>query len=53
MSNAIYIASSEPNCGKSVAVLGLMNMLAGKTKKVAYFKPIIHESPSVKKDIHI
>ena len=53
MSSAIYIASSEPYSGKSVVALGLMNMLAGKTKKVAYFKPIINESPTKAKDNHI
>jgi len=53
MTNAIYIASSEPFSGKSVIALGLMNMLAGKTKKIAYFKPIVNELPEKAHDIHI
>lgn len=53
MSNAIYIASTEPYCGKTLIALGLTNMLAGKTKKIAYFKPVINESPAKGKDIHI
>ena len=36
MSKAIYIASPDPNSGKSVITLGLMNMLAGKIKSIAY-----------------
>ncbi len=53
MSKAIYIASSEPNSGKSVISLGLMNMLAGKIKKIAYFKPVIRENTGGEKDIYI
>jgi phosphate acetyltransferase len=53
MSNAIYIASSEPYSGKTLVALGLMNMLSGKTKKIAYFKPVINEPPEKNKDLHI
>ncbi|MEO5888996.1 MAG: phosphate acetyltransferase [Ferruginibacter sp.] len=53
MSKAIYIASSEPNSGKSVITLGLMNMLVGKIKNIAYFKPIINDREETDKDIHI
>ncbi len=53
MSNNVFIAASEPYCGKSVIVLGLINMLLGKTKKVGYFKPIINADPREKKDDHI
>lgn len=52
MSKAIYVASSEPNSGKSVITLGLMNILVGKIKNLAYFKPIVNGG-SGKKDIHI
>ncbi|MGM0944383.1 MAG: phosphate acetyltransferase [Bacteroidota bacterium] len=41
MTNAIYLTTTEPFSGKSIFALGLMNMLAGKTAKLAYFKPII------------
>jgi phosphate acetyltransferase len=50
MSKAIYIASSESDSGKSVVSLGLMNMLVGKIKKIAYFKPVIRENGSAHKD---
>ncbi len=53
MSKAIYIASSEPYSGKSVVSLGLMNMLVGKIKKIAYFKPVIRENEEESKDIYI
>ena len=53
MSNAIYIASSDSYSGKSLVALGLMNMLSGKTKKIAYFKPVINEAPEKSKDKHI
>lgn len=53
MSKAIYIASSEPYSGKSVVTLGLMNLLAGKMKKIAYFKPIVYESAETGVDVHI
>ncbi|UFH56150.1 phosphate acetyltransferase [Spirosoma sp. KNUC1025] len=53
MTKAIFIASVEPYTGKSVVVLGLVNWLLGKTKKVGYFKPIIAEQAAGQKEIHI
>lgn len=53
MSNAIYIASSDSLSGKSLVALGLMNMLSGKTKKIAYFKPVINDYDNNSKDNHI
>jgi phosphate acetyltransferase len=53
MSKNVFIATSEPYCGKSIIVLGLVNMLLGKTKKVGYFKPIINADPGEKKEDHI
>jgi len=53
MSKAIYIATGEPESGKSIITLGLMRMLLGKTKKVGYFRPIIDDFPQGKKDNHI
>lgn len=43
MSKAIYIATTEPNSGKSIISLGLMQLLLGKAAKVAYFRPIIDD----------
>ncbi|MGZ0017411.1 phosphate acetyltransferase [Yeosuana sp. AK3] len=53
MNKAIYIATSEPNSGKSIVALGLMRMLLGKTAKVGYFRPIIDRDSTDKKDNHI
>ncbi len=53
MSKGIYVATIEPNSGKSIAVLGLMRMLLGKTAKVGYFRPIIEDLPTGEVDNHI
>lgn len=53
MSKAIYIATTEPNSGKSIVSLGLMQLLLGKTAKVGYFRPIIDDLEKNKIDNHI
>ena len=53
MSKGIYVATIEPNSGKSVVVLGLMRMLLGKTAKVGYFRPIIEDLENGEMDNHI
>ncbi|WP_282134179.1 phosphate acetyltransferase [Seonamhaeicola maritimus] len=53
MSKGIYVATIEPNSGKSVVVLGLMRMLLGKTAKVGYFRPIIEDLEEGEMDNHI
>ena len=53
MTKSIFIATTEPYSGKSVVALGLVNMLLGKTKRIAYFKPIINVDPFDGKDPHI
>ncbi len=53
MNKGIYIATSEPNSGKSIVALGLMRMLLAKTAKVGYFRPIIDFNSDGKKDNHI
>jgi len=53
MSKGIYVATIEPNSGKSVIVLGLMRMLLGKTAKVGYFRPIIEDVEPGESDHHI
>ena len=52
MTNAIYISTIEAYSGKSVIALGVVNLLAGKMAKIAFFKPII-SSDSAEKDSHI
>ena len=53
MSKGIYVATIEPNSGKSLVVLGLMRMLLGKTAKVGYFRPIIEDIKVGEIDNHI
>ncbi|MDW5289357.1 phosphate acetyltransferase [Formosa sp. PL04] len=53
MSKGLYIATLEPDSGKSIISLGLMQNLLGKTAKVAYFRPIIDKEDNGKRDNHI
>jgi phosphate acetyltransferase len=53
MNKGIYIATSEPNSGKSIVALGLMKMLLTKTPKVGYFRPIIDYNANGNRDNHI
>src|ERR1700753_2905929 len=53
MIKTVFIASTEPHSGKSIISIGLINMLLGKAQKIGYFKPIISQSSTQKKDEHI
>ena len=53
MTKSVFIATTEPYSGKSVIALGLVDMLLGKARKVAYFKPVINTSSAEQKDAHI
>lgn len=53
MNKAVYIATSEPNSGKSIVALGLMKILLGRTAKVGYFRPIIDDIKLGNQDNHI
>ncbi|MCF4100375.1 phosphate acetyltransferase [Gillisia sp. M10.2A] len=50
---AIYIATTQPNSGKSIISLGLMQALLGKAAKVGYFRPIIDDFKPGEIDNHI
>jgi phosphate acetyltransferase len=41
MANNLYLASLEPDSGKSLVALGLMEMLSRRTDGVGYFRPVI------------
>ena len=49
----IYIATTEPNIGKSIISLGLMQSLLGKAAKVGYFRPIVDNFKPGEIDNHI
>ena len=44
MSQGVYITSGEPRSGKSVVVLGIMEMLAGHGGKVGFFRPVVRDA---------
>jgi phosphate acetyltransferase len=43
VSKGIYISSAEPRSGKSVVVLGVMEMLSGRMRKVGFFRPLVQD----------
>ncbi len=43
MSRGIYITSGEPRSGKSVVVLGIMEMLSGRMGKIGFFRPVVRD----------
>ena len=44
MAKSLYLASLEPESGKSLVALGLMEMLSCRTDGVGYFRPVIPAS---------
>ncbi|MGD8667014.1 MAG: phosphate acetyltransferase, partial [Desulfobacterales bacterium] len=41
MSNRLYIAAMEPDSGKSVVALGIMEMLSRRVRRLGYFRPVV------------
>ncbi len=48
---SIYIASTEPRAGNLIIAIGLMEMLRGRYKHVAFFRPIIPDGEERESDI--
>lgn len=44
MAKKLYIAASEAESGKSLIILGLMNILTRHVNKVGFFRPIVQSS---------
>lgn len=53
MTKALYVATLESHSGKSLVVLGLMQLLLGKMAKVGYFRPVVDDIKSEGIDNHI
>lgn len=53
MTKALYVAALESHSGKSLVVLGLMQLLLGKMAKVGYFRPVIADIKNGEVDNHI
>ncbi|MEJ2514654.1 MAG: phosphate acetyltransferase [Gammaproteobacteria bacterium] len=51
MSNNLYIAATEPQSGKSVIALGLMEMLSRRRAKVGFFRPVVAAAEPRDKDM--
>ncbi|MBB6460791.1 phosphate acetyltransferase [Flammeovirga kamogawensis] len=53
MTNSIYISTAEPNSGKALVALGILENSLRKSSKVGFFKPVIGDYQSGKEDEHI
>ncbi|TMM57057.1 phosphate acetyltransferase [Maribacter algarum] len=53
MTKALYVATLESHSGKSLVVLGLMQLLLGKMARVGYFRPVIDDIKRGGIDNHI
>ncbi len=51
--NSLYIASMEPEAGKLLITMGIMEYLSRRIEKVAFFRPVIDESRGADKDINL
>lgn len=46
MSNSVYIAGTGPGSGKSIVVLGVMELLARHGRKTGFFRPVVEKGTS-------
>ncbi len=53
MANSLYIAAVGPGSGKSVAALGLMELLSRRIRRVGYFRPIVHSAKEPDNNIRL
>lgn len=53
MTNNLYITATEERSGKSVIVLGIMQMLKKEVHRVAFYRPIINDTESEDHDISL
>jgi len=53
MSRNLYLAAAETDSGKSLIVLGVMNILLSNVSRVGLFRPIVHLDNKVDHDIDL
>ena len=53
MSKSLYIAALEPASGKSLVVLGVMQMLSGRIGRLGFFRPVIRDAKGPDNDIEL
>ena len=41
LARSVYITAIEPQSGKSVVALGLMEMLSARAERVGFFRPVV------------
>lgn len=41
MTSSLYLSTTEARSGKSLVVLGILDLILKKTTRIAYFRPII------------
>jgi phosphotransacetylase len=44
MTQGLYIVGTGPRSGKSIVVLGMMELLVSQGRKIGYFRPVAHEN---------
>jgi len=53
MSQSLYVAAIEPGSGKSLVLLGIMELLSKRVEKLGFFRPIIHSHTEPDNDIEL
>ena len=53
MPASIYLATTEPHCGKSLISLGITELLLRRTSRVGVFRPIIEVTSEHERDKNI
>jgi phosphate acetyltransferase len=53
MSNNLYIATMEPDSGKAILALGVMEMLSRRIRNIGFFRPVIKSSDKPDNDIQL
>jgi phosphate acetyltransferase len=51
MLRSLYITAIEPGSGKSLVLLGIMELLSKRVGKLGFFRPVIHEGDRPDNDI--
>ncbi len=53
MSKNLYIAAAEAHTGKSMIVIGIMDILFGKKKNIGFFRPVVHSGEIMDENIEL
>ncbi|MFK5856608.1 MAG: phosphate acetyltransferase [Bacteroidota bacterium] len=53
MSKNLYIAAAEAGTGKSMMIMGIMNILSKKINKIGFFRPVVYSGDIMDHNIEI